>query len=313
MTVQDKYSYWQAALKGQSPAYHDDTPQAGFYRCRNQDGGFDPIAIWFEGDDVVCKRGTKIVDADRVADIWRHCAQRPVAHNTYVEVCNGGEWPDVVKAPEIGHNSGDASLASQYREGVSEKFAEFTKWLKSIGGKIDTRDQADRADAFRGVIAKLRTDGEKERVKEKEPHLAAGRAVDAAWRPVADDATKAEKKIRDAITPYLNEADRQRRIAEEAAREALAADRARSTENHVPEPPPPEFTEPPKVGNGRGTRLVDVKTPIITDFDKVKAAFAKTTIYEDMAREWALKNAVKLADAGAPIDGVEIKTSKEAK
>ena len=67
MTVQDKYSYWQAALKGQSPAYHDDTGHGRkayrFAAIRTADS--IPSRSGSEGDDVVCKRGTKIVDADR--------------------------------------------------------------------------------------------------------------------------------------------------------------------------------------------------------------------------------------------------------
>ena len=59
------------------------------------------------------------------------------------------------------HNSGDASLASQYREGVSEVCGIHKMAERASARKIDTRDQADRADAFRGVIAKLRTDGER--------------------------------------------------------------------------------------------------------------------------------------------------------
>lgn len=319
----DDYAYWTAAKAGQAPEYHEDAPQCGFYRIRNADGSYDPVAIWRNADGVIaCKRGSSLV-GDSINDVWRLCAQRPVEHGVYMAVTKDGtEWPDVVKMPTIGHNSEDEiPLSTKYKEAVSEKLAEYGTWLKSIGGKIATRDQADRADAFKAVISKLRTEGEKERVKEKEPHLTAGRDVDKRWADLKTDAERAEKKIAEAIKPYLLEQDRIRCAAEEAARQKIvemrkAEDAARNDApldaGHVlPDPEPVFTTAPVKVGSGRGTRLRDRQVVVIVDPKQVEDAYAKTQNFQRAAREWAAANAIALNDAGAPIPGTRIDIEKE--
>lgn len=310
--AQPDYSYWKAACAGERPAYHDDDPQTGFYRIKNQDGSYDAVAIWFDAEGVcLAKRAHRMVDD--VNEVWRMCAQRPVAHPTYKQVMDGGEWPDVVKMPTIGDNSGDVPLSTLYKGMIDDKLREFSLWLKEIGGKITSQDHKDRADAFKGVIARLRIDGDKERVKEKEPHLKAGRDVDTAWKPIENGAKSAEAKIAEATKPFLLEQDRIRRIAEDAARAAAQAAREASSAPTAPEPIVETYVAPPKATPRGGTRLVNVKTPTIADIEKVKAAYAKTTMFEDAARTWALGAAVKLAEAGMPIDGVTITEEPVAK
>lgn len=319
----DDYAYWSAAKSGQSPEYHEGDPQCGFYRIRNQDGSYDAVAIWRSPEGALeCKRGSSLSSVS-INDIWRLCAQRPVEHAVYMAVTkNGAEWPDVVKMPTIGHNSSeDVPLSSQYRGAVSEKLAEYGAWLKSIGGKIVARDHADRADAFKAVISKLRTEGEKERVKEKEPHLTAGKDVDKRWGALKDDAERAEKKIKEAIAPYLIEQDRIRRAAEDSARQKIAEMRRAEDEareaagadaGRIIVDPEPVFTsEPVKVGAGRGTRLRDRETVVIIDPKLVEEAYSKTQNFQRAAREWAAANAIALNKAGSPIPGTRIDTVQE--
>ena len=82
---------------------------------------------------------------------------------------------------------------------------------------------------------------------------------DGPWTPrgaLSQTTRQGGEEIRDTITPYLNEADRPARLPKKQRAEALAADRALDR-NHVPEPPPPEFTDRRRSETAAALRLVD--------------------------------------------------------
>ncbi|WP_457797591.1 hypothetical protein [Methylocystis sp. S23] len=112
-------------------------------------------------------------------------------------------------------------------------------WLKSIGGKITTQEQADKAANYATEFGKLEKRGQDKHKAEKAPHLEAGRAVDAAWKPVIDLADQKKRFMKKAFETWAVEEQRKR--SEEAARlraeqERQAAE-ARAAAKAAGEPP----------------------------------------------------------------------------
>ncbi len=82
------------------------------------------------------------------------------------------------------------------------------------GGDVTTDEQEAAIDAILDDFRKAGADAEKARKAEKKPHLEAGRAVDAKWKPVTDKATRGGNACKDALTPY--------RTAKQAAKDKAA-------------------------------------------------------------------------------------------
>lgn len=92
------------------------------------------------------------------------------------------------------------------------------------GAAIETKQQADAIGVIVSKARQIRKDADAARKEEKEPHLEAGRKVDADFKPVletADDIIKAAQK---PLSAWMQaEEDRQRKIAGEARQKAIQA------------------------------------------------------------------------------------------
>lgn len=102
------------------------------------------------------------------------------------------------------------------------------------GGAIETPEQAAQIEALKTDIKKAVADAEKARKAEKEPHLEAGRAVDAKWKTLTDKGTLAAKTAATALTPWLQKVQaekdaEQKRLREEAEAKAEEARKAFQT------------------------------------------------------------------------------------
>jgi hypothetical protein len=120
---------------------------------------------------------------------------------------------------------------------IDDLYLEASNWLD--GEPISTPEQAEAVTKLKGMLAEAEREAEKMREAEKRPHLDAGKAVDAAWKPVKEKAAKAKSVANRALTPWLEavEAENRRkaleaqRAADEAARrlrEQAEKDRASS-------------------------------------------------------------------------------------
>lgn len=136
-----------------------------------------------------------------------------------------------------GHNNPPA-----YDFDILEKFAETTdeflrvtkKWLSLE--QIETEEHAsqitDQIDGLRGLYKKVDT----ARADAKKPHDEAGKAVQAAFKPLLDKLTKAADVLKPKLAAYASKKMRieaeAKRKAEEAAKRAAdeAAERARLAE-----------------------------------------------------------------------------------
>ena len=85
------------------------------------------------------------------------------------------------------------------------------------GGEVSNDDQEAALDAILDDVRKAKKDADALRAAEKKPHDDAGKAVQAAWKPLIDRCDKAAEAIKDALTPYRTA---KQRAKDEAARMA---------------------------------------------------------------------------------------------
>lgn len=309
------WSWWQSALAGQSRQIHENEPQQGFYRVKN-----DPVAIWHEDGATMALRAGRPVDA---AEVWTYACRKPISHELYTSVVAGGTWPEQIEnevaaaAPAgIGHNSGEPHEVALDELDVLERA--WATWLQSIGGTI--RDEADdaKADTFQKRFHELMKKADETRDAMKRPHLEAGRKIDAAWKPVIAHAETAKRRIGDVVLPYRRARDEARRAAERAASEE-AARRKREHDEAVaaaaaasaPPPPPPE-PEPVAAARPVKKGFREVKVLVITDLAQACASILKHDAENPDVINAVRVVARRLLDAGVKVDGVEIRIEQRA-
>ncbi len=107
----------------------------------------------------------------------------------------------------------DQVLANRVKK-VASNFQDF---LAKIGGKIKTKAEADVAGNYATKFGEFKSSAEAQHKVEKEPHLLAGREVDAKWLPTA----RAADAHRICVLKYAKVwADAERNAREEEARKA---------------------------------------------------------------------------------------------
>lgn len=115
---------------------------------------------------------------------------------------------------EIGHNNPPAVEAmALHVEDLFKLVSDTTD-----GAEVKTDEQEAALDGLLDDVRQAKKDSEANRKSEKQPHLDAGAAVDAAWKPILSRLDAAANEIKAKLTPY--------RIAKEAAK-AEAARKAR--------------------------------------------------------------------------------------
>lgn len=244
--VVDRWSWWRAALAGNIGPIHDGDAQQGYYRVRNQAGGFDPVAIFYpEGsDELVAYRSNREVRPD---EIWTFACRNPVSFDAYQQAVSGGGWHDddptvaaqITPAPPgVGDNSGAVDEAEILLDQIEAA-------KKGAGAYKTITDDATlaKAQSLRSRLNELSGEADKKREALKRPHLEAGKAIDTKWQPLVKSAKQAADDIRAAMatweTKKLNDqreaerkAEQDRLAAQEAARKAVEAGKP------APEPEP---------------------------------------------------------------------------
>ena len=261
--MSDRFTCWRNAMAAEFGPIHENDPQPGYYRMRDGKGGaFVPVAIWHDGAGINALRRGRPVDP---CSVWSWCCREPIAYETYVAVAERGEpWPDAV--PAIGHNSAAFGLAPPERlaADIAALWTAARDWL-AAAGEIATQALADKAANFAERFAAFEKQAEEQRTLEKKPALEAGRAIDAAWKPVIAAASEAKAALKQALAPFLR-----------AEHERLAQDGGGRA-------------EPPRAGTaGRRIGLRAVRSVKVTD----RAAFEAG--YRDDPRVWASADVHKL-------------------
>ena len=122
----------------------------------------------------------------------------------------------------IGHNQPPAHEAmALHVEDLFQMVSDTTE-----GAEVTSDEQEAQLDGLLDDVRKASKDAETTRKAEKEPHLEAGRAVDATWKPIKDRLDMAADEIKKLLTPYRVAKQQAREEAERKAREEAEAKEA---------------------------------------------------------------------------------------
>lgn len=328
--MSDEFQFWREALAGNKVEISADHPQSGYYRKRaSKDGPWLPVAIWTHKDtgNQVARIAGEMVEP---LSIWTWVADKPVKKEDAQIAFKTGTWPG--DAPPVSAQMGDNNPPTEPVELILLEIESADAWLKTTG-TIATQVDADIASNKVGNLRGLKKKVEAAHKTEKEPHLAAGRAVDAKYKPSIEDADGAVKRLLTAVTVFQNaERARLQKIADEKAakeradwerhqaelRKAAEAEAAKGApideiEKVLAEaPPPPKPAEAVKVKSGgalgRGVSLRTVKVATVTDYDKALVALKDHPEMKDLVQ----KLADRACKAGIPLDGVNYSEEQRA-
>lgn len=287
----DAYAHWRDALAGKPVTIEEGHPQAGFWKLRDKAANkWLPVAIWPAKDGparMLCRVADQTRDA---AEVWSWCANWPVAKEAAKQAFETGSWPGDV--PDVGHNSGDLSLAEQIRDYATMALG----WLAKVG-TIKTKVEADMAANYRAKLLEFRKQAADEKEAKIRPHLDAQKQINAEYNPIiaaADEAAtplraaggaflaaEEEKAKREAHAKWVAEQEVARKAREqaEAERAKLMRDDPIAALTSPPDEPElpmaPLAPEPVKVSAGgqRGRRM-GLKTQVSFVIEDYAAALA---------------------------------------
>lgn len=309
MTQIEDYACWRSALAGESVERFAKQPHCGFWR-KGKSG--DPVAVWREedGGKLVARVGGKAAryaDSEFDETVFGFCLPNPISHETYTAVMRGESWPgtDDVVAAQIGDNSQNADEA----EALRDQIAAAVEQAKGYASVADD-ETAAKAQSLRARLVELRGEVEVKHRSEKEPHLKAGREVDAKWLPIAKQADGAAATIRSALSKH--ETDKARRAAEEHRKRqevqaAASSQRPGAPKAALPPPEPPAKPTPIRGGYGRAAGVRIVKVATIVDQDAAYMALRENVEVVALIK----KLADKVIAAGATLPGVEVSEERK--
>ena len=108
-----------------------------------------------------------------------------------------------------------------HKVNIEDIRAEAMDWLD--GKAVESAEEAEGLNTLLDMARKAQKAADDARAAEKKPHLDAGKAVDAQWKPLIDAAQRIVDGCKKALTPWnIKEAERKAEIARKAAEEAEA-------------------------------------------------------------------------------------------
>jgi hypothetical protein len=330
----DQYASWRAALDGKKlDMGAKGEPPSGYFRRNAGNKGWELFAVWRSNGVLCCERNMfgdgASMDADQIDQLFasevytavvHEGAPLPIEHTARLSLkeikAGAGMTAEVGRAKTatasilekneravIGDNSQNAAPHELLGGRINDLLDERKAWLAEIGGSIATQEHADRAAAFAEAFAKLEKDGVETHKTEKEPHLKAGREVDATWKPIISKADDGKRSTKALLTPYLR---KQADEAAEAQRKAAAEAAQRQ------QPAPVQAVAPRAVNGGRGVSLRTVRSAVVNDLLAVAAYLAGMANPDRDFAEVCRKAADKLLKAGVLVPGAAIVETQEA-
>ena len=110
-------------------------------------------------------------------------------------------------------------------EDFKARIARYKTLSEKLGPVTEGNEQQYRDEI--GLCGDLKREIEAQHKVEKAPHLEAGRKVDAAYKPLVDEAEAVQKKLKATLQAFVVEREREaKRIADEAARKLREAEEA---------------------------------------------------------------------------------------
>lgn len=319
LKVVDVWTWWQKALKDPSKIgskdllVHDGDPQQGYYRIRyGKDKPFEPVAIWRDDNgNWLAYRNGREANAEA---IWTSCCWHPVSYEAYQDAVDGKGWPDEdkvvasqIKPPVPGslQNSKGVDEAEALQDQIEAALAGIAAY-----SKVTDDETAAKALSLRNRLNELSREADKVRTKEKEPHLEAGKAVDAKWQPLVKKAKAGADQVRDAIGAFETEKLRiqreEQRKAEEEARKATQEVRGEQTATAAVIESPQTETAPAPIKPTYGKAASVAVKIVLKDVTDWKALAVYMCDREDV-QELLRKLAQRALDAGrANIPGVVV-------
>ncbi|SOC45723.1 hypothetical protein SAMN05892877_117112 [Rhizobium subbaraonis] len=327
--VVNRWAWWQNALKGNFGPMHEGQPEQGYYRTRFKGGQWEPVAIYYpEGSDqIVAYRNGKEVDP---GEAWNFCRTNPITYDAYVKAMDGKGFDDEPALATIGDNSGSDDPFDQIAQELAGEKEMAEEFLRS---EIKTQADADKAGIWSKRLSDLAKRADNHRIVEKEPHLAASKAVDDKWRGPVGEAKDLSVALKRHIEPFLiakkrEEEARARKAAEEAAAlRRKAEEEARAAQQYNVDPQEAEkkraellrqaqeaekAAEVRNAQAGRTGAKVSVRTDkigVVTDYGKAAAALVAMR-HKDLI-EIIDKLAQRAAKAGMPFDGMEVREEEK--
>lgn len=294
----DQYSNWRKRIAAEPIPIHDGEPDAGFYRFKKRGGGYDAAAYWYAEDgSLQCVMGGVVVNEQVARERWVWCAKNPITEDIFRSIERGGAWPDMDEAVQtqinnrgIGHNSGDVDAFAE----LSDQIFSAARGAKAYA-KIESEEQAQRAQSLRSRLLELKGGADKARKKLADPLYQQWKDVNARWKPIIDEADDAGGIVTRGLNAYATAQLRSaQKKAEEAAAAAQATDAAQSAE------PAPAAPTQIKGAYGRAASVKQTwELKEITDLDKVYQHFKGASA----VRECLQKLAAKAIKDGGDVPG----------
>ena len=327
----DQYAAWRHALKTNTPVpFEPGNPASGFYKVRDRNPDrsirWDVVAVWRDDDGLQCSRtGPRPAPThfDEIEALFAICNSTPITHELFQHIFGGGAWPDEVETPAV-EAKPDAAPHEALEAELTALRDQASAWIEAIGA-VKTKDDADKAANYADAFAKLERRATELHKSEKAPHLEAGRAVDAAWKPLIDRAGECKAWSKKAAEAFL--IAEKRRLAEEqrlrdveAAKAAAEAERLRREAEAAGAPPPvveapaPPPMAAPKAKAGTSGRAISVRSRTVHNITDRRAFLEYLAALNDHPRELLevmqlLAN--RLRAAGVTVPGVETTTIEE--
>ena len=313
--MNDQYQFWRDALTGKFGPIHDGEAQSGFYKDRATKGApWIPVAVWTDEDGTQwCLSNGEPVE--NPSDRWTWFCRHPITAEAYQAALASGSFPDAIEPAGIGHNSAELAPHEALDAEIIELQDRAHEWIKSIGGKIETKEHADKAANYADAFAKLSKRASETHKSEKEPHLKAGRDVDARWKPLAEKADTAKTWMKRATDVFLiaeNERikEQARLAAEEARKQAEAA---RVTDDAPIATTRPAAPAPVAIGtSGKRIALREYQVVEIADLPAFIGYLAAMDPAPPDLVEVAQKIARRMVSAGVTPPGITTKTEQRA-
>jgi hypothetical protein len=331
MAEANDWTYWASALNGEfiEDLIQRGNPQSGFYRDRSKRA----VAIWRDDDGALqCAVSSGYIPrhADEIDEIFGFVCRSPITRELFMHIRNGGAWPETVPDTErgIGDNNPPEDLtpdkALAYE--IASLETQCRSWLVSLpDGKPSNKVEADLAANYADKFLAFEKRAIELHKAEKEPHLKAGREVDAKWfAPVRDVAKSLKEKINAIALAWARAEDNRkaeearkaneelRRIAnEENIRMRGAADVSGTVASLPPVAVVEVVPEKTKVGTSRA-RSAPAPKPVyvITDLPAFAAHLAAFENPPPEFMEACRTIANRLGAAGANPPGVEKRISE---
>lgn len=314
--MSNEWIYWATALKGEfiEDMIQRGQPQSGFYRDRSKRA----VAIWRDDTGIRCQvtSGYEPRQADEIDELFGFICRTPISRDLYMEIKNGGKWPEDIDVPDrgIGDNYKNLDPHEAIKAEINDLVDAARKWLASIDNKISNQEQADKVANYADAFGELEKRAESARKAEKEPHDKAAKAVQAKWLPVVELADEKKRWLKKTFEAYAL-AEKRRR--EEEARKAAELARIEAEKASIAGDPLPPDPEPEPVKNvSAGTRgRVSLKTRtdwVVSDLPAFAAYLAAMETPAPEFVEVCRKLANKIGAVGGAAPGIEKKITEYA-